>query len=303
MADQATAHLVNLRMNEIYGLPVEKNVSDEDGNSLRLGVLDGRLVPPFGESNYRKLPDIPIRDDDVVLIGYPKTGCHWTWQIMSMIVEGKPIQSELGKGISFLEFASREMIEDLPSRRILNTHLWLDYLPRQVKEKKTKIVFTVRNPKDTAVSFYNHHKSLINLYGYKGPFNKWFSLFMEGQVDYGSYFDYHKEWDRAIDNNPDLPILIVSYEDMKEDLPREIRKLSEFVGATLSDQQVEVIAQAAGFDTMKQALSSSVSHKLLRKGEVGDWKNWLTVAQSEMVDDAVEQKLKGTRFASPRYTI
>ncbi|CAG5129585.1 unnamed protein product [Candidula unifasciata] len=303
MEDKPMADILKLFQRETYGFPHDKVILDEDGNTLQVGVLDGRLVPPFGEKSFRKIRDMAIRDDDIILVGYPKTGCHWTWEVLSMIVAGKAGHSVMGKNVCFMEVAPLDLLDQVPSRRILNTHVWFDYFPKQVTEKKTKIVFTVRNPKDTAVSYYNHHISLFQGQRYNGPFNKWFPLFMEGQLDYGSYFDYHQEWDQVIKNNPGLPILIVSYEDMKEDLPREIRKLAEFVGSTLSDQQVEEIAQAAGFETMKKALEASVSHRLLRKGQVGDWKNWLTVAQSEMVDAAVEEKLKGTRFASPRYTI
>ncbi|BFZ18886.1 hypothetical protein BsWGS_21925 [Bradybaena similaris] len=281
------------------------SVHDHHGSELKLGFYKGKFVSPFGEENYRRVKDIPLRDDDIFLIGYPKTGCHWTWEVLTMMVSGRAVHSSTGKLACFMEMATPEMMDSVQTRRILNSHVWFEDLPKQMKEKKTKMIFTVRNPKDTVVSFFNHHASLPETLRYTGKFKHYFTLFMKGQVDNSSYFDYYKEWDEDITKHPDQPILIVSYEDMKEDLPREIRKMAAFLDVSLTDQQVREIAEAAGFSSMKEVYqkSDNFSDIFLRKGQVGDWKNWLTVAQSEMVDEAVMQKLKGTRFASPRYTL
>ncbi|CAL1535196.1 unnamed protein product, partial [Lymnaea stagnalis] len=111
-------------------------------------------------------------------------------------------------------------------------------------------------------------------------------------------------WDHVIKSNPDHPLLVVRFEDMKKDLPREIRKMAEFLQITLDDQLMEDIATAAGFDVMKQAYQNSnfVTKDFLRKGGVGDWKNWLTVAQSERIDLSTNI-LEGTPFQTPIYTL
>ena len=35
-------------------------------------------------------------------------------------------------------------------------------------------------------------------------------------VDYGSWFDYTLSWEKIIRNNPDFPLYVMSYEDMKK---------------------------------------------------------------------------------------
>ena len=35
-------------------------------------------------------------------------------------------------------------------------------------------------------------------------------------VDYGSWFDYTLSWERVIQDNPNLPVHVMSYEDMKK---------------------------------------------------------------------------------------
>ncbi|CAG5129582.1 unnamed protein product [Candidula unifasciata] len=294
-----------LLMQEFVRFKPDVYMDDGHGSTLKLGLFNGRYVSPFGEENYRRVKDIPLRDDDIFLIGYPKTGCHWTWEVLSMIVRGRGEHSTTGKLACFMEMAPPAMRDSVQTRRILNSHVLFEDLPAQMKEKKTKIILTFRNPKDTLVSFYHHHTSLPDVWNYAGEFQNFFPLFIKGQVDNSSFFDYYKQWDEDIKKNPDQPVLVVSYEDMKEDLPREIRRLAAFIDVPLTDQQVEEIAQAAGFSSMKDVYQKGDNYSsiFLRKGQVGDWKNWLTIAQSEMVDAAVEQKLKGTRFASPRYTL
>ena len=35
-------------------------------------------------------------------------------------------------------------------------------------------------------------------------------------VDYGSYFDYHTSWDKAVKTHTDHPVLVMRYEEMKK---------------------------------------------------------------------------------------
>ena len=42
-------------------------------------------------------------------------------------------------------------------------------------------VLCFRNPKDTAVSLYNHHRDLVEFYNYNGEWKDWLPLFMQGK--------------------------------------------------------------------------------------------------------------------------
>ncbi|XP_059154337.1 sulfotransferase 6B1-like [Physella acuta] len=260
---------------DIYGFPSNRSICDVDGHVLNLLQLDDKLVSPFGEQSFRKVRDVAMRADDVLLCGYPKTGCHWTWEILRMMVTKNATTSKMGKTLTFLEIISMHLVEEVESPRVLNTHLWYNYLPAQVS---------------CATGFDLHRFVAIQE--------------ITLTVDYGSYFDYYFDWDHVIKTNPDHPILLVSYEDMKEDLPREIRKMASFLELSFDDKLINDIAEAAGFEAMKQSYSQSntFSSALLRKGQVGDWKNCLTVAQSEAVDEKMN-KLDGTRFTTQRYEL
>ena len=40
--------------------------------------------------------------------------------------------------------------------------------------------------------------------------------FVFTSADYNSWFDYVRQWERVIDDNPDYPIHVMYFEDMKE---------------------------------------------------------------------------------------
>ncbi|XP_005102183.2 sulfotransferase family cytosolic 1B member 1 [Aplysia californica] len=204
------------------------------------------------------------------------------------------------KAEAFMDVCHPKMLDALSSPRTLNSHLTFSQLPTQGLAKKTKIVLTVRNHKDTAVSLYNHHTKLFPLYGYDGTFKSWFPLFLQGRVDYGSFFDYYKNWDEAVKSNPDYPILVVAYEDMKEDQPREMKRIAKFLGIELTDDLIKSICEATGISTMKVAYNKGFN---VRKGQVGDYKNWFTVAQDEYLDEVAKKKVSGISIYKPRFEL
>ncbi|RUS74498.1 hypothetical protein EGW08_017729 [Elysia chlorotica] len=223
-------------------------------------------------------------------------GTHWMFEAISMILSGNSQYSQVGKGISYLEFASPELYQDLPSPRVLNTHNRFDWLPTGVRTHKNKIIVTTRNPKDVAVSLYHHHINLSEMYDYSGDFQDWIPLFLEGKsVDCGDYCEYHLDWDRVVRENPDWPILVVKFEDCVKDLADSIRKISVFLERPLSENQIADMAKALSFTNMKSHFRNTLTEKLIRKGEVADWKNWLTEAQSAQIDRQCQQ-LKGSQF-------
>ncbi|KAI4788806.1 hypothetical protein KUCAC02_035619, partial [Chaenocephalus aceratus] len=153
-------------------------------------------------------------------------------------------------------FQECDEVEAAPSRRFLGTHLHPDNIPASFNEMKTKILVIFRNPKDTLVSFY--HFSNNNPVLPSESWDSFYSNFMSGDVAWGSYFDHALAWEkRMIDPN----VMIVTYEELKQDLSDGIRQISSFFGYTLTEAQVLQISDGSTFSAMKQ--SSANSHESL----------------------------------------
>lgn len=97
-----------------------------------------------------------------------------------MLLKGKAeITTDL-KLFRMLEVVPESEIEKLPSPRVLNTHVPIGWLPKEVKEKTIKTVVLVRNPKDTAVSSY-YHTAGAKMFDYDGKFSDYLKVFLKGK--------------------------------------------------------------------------------------------------------------------------
>ena len=76
--------------------------------------------------------------------------------------------------------------------------------------------------------------------------------------------------------------------------------ISEFLNNPLSDELLNRITEQCTFNGMKQNIKSYLLEgtedgpKFLRKGVVGDWKNYFTSEQNERFEKEVLAKLEGT---------
>ncbi|NWS32235.1 ST6B1 Sulfotransferase, partial [Polioptila caerulea] len=139
-------------------------------------------------------------------------------------------------------------MKQLPSRRIIVTHLRPDLLPPSIFQNKAKILVLVRNPKDTAVSYY-HFCNNLPLTPSFASWDEYFADFMNGKLAWGSYFDHLAEWNKYID---DERIMTISYEELKEDPILGMKKISSFFGFSLSEEDFSRIAKKTSFHAMKE---------------------------------------------------
>ena len=110
------------------------------------------------------------------------------------------------------------------------------------------------------------------------------------------YFD--SWWPHRNDEN----VLMLKYEDMKRDLPQAITRIASFMGIDLPGDVVTKIADLVDFEKMKSDGTANKSWvkkfhgkpAFLRKGVVGDWKNFLSAEQSAELDRKCAEKLKDT---------
>ncbi|XP_076438906.1 sulfotransferase 1A1-like isoform X2 [Babylonia areolata] len=273
-------------------------MADKSGSTLKLLEVDGKLFPQFPVDNVKNYRQLPIREDDVILCAYPKSGTHWLWEVTTMLRSGQAETVPFKKSLQMVEFASHDELARYPSPRVLNTHAHFEDLPLDALAQGTRLLLVARNPKDVAVSLYNHHVKLGKYYQYSGLFEDWLPLFLDGKVDFGSWFEYMASWGKALNSDVKNPIHVIMYEDMKEDPLKETTRLAEFLGVTLAPEVVEKIVTKCSFSNMsvdKKPYQDNAAI-MYRKGVVGDWKNVFTVAQSEELDALLKERLKETTW-------
>ncbi|XP_067664900.1 sulfotransferase 1A1-like [Haliotis asinina] len=264
---------------------------DDGGDTLTLLNDNGFFLPNFPDGvRISCVRSVRIRDDDILLCTYPKSGTHWAFEITRELLAGEIVEDNKTKVQAFMERTSDEKFADLPSPRFINTHLLMKHLPDDVRKKKIKVIIVLRNPKDVAVSLYNFLKT-IPFVNYKGDWKNFVGPYFQGKFMYGSWIDHVLDWEQVKQDNPDLPVLTLFYEDIQEDQMREMRKICEFLGVERTDDFLSKVCKNTTIAAMRTRKEDDSGIKVFRKGGVGDWKNWFTVAQNEWFDQFYQEKM------------
>uniref|UniRef100_A0A8D1BDN2 Sulfotransferase n=1 Tax=Sus scrofa TaxID=9823 RepID=A0A8D1BDN2_PIG len=252
------------------------------------------------------LADFEIRDDDVFIITYPKSGTIWAQQILSLIYfEGHRTRTEMVEiyhRVLFLEY-NPEKVDYVkrPSPRLFSSHLPYYLAPKGLKNKKPKVIYIYRNPKDDLISYFHFSNWLLTLEP-SHDIEHFMEKFLDGKVFGSLWFDHIRGW---YEHRHDFNILFMMYEEMKKDLRSSVLKISSFLEKELSEEDLDAVVNQATFENMKLDPQADLDHLLnsanctrtkdghfLRKGTIGDWKNHLTVAQNERFDRIFQKKMR-----------
>lgn len=192
----------------------------------------------------------------------------------------------------------------MQSPRYVKSHLPWELLPAQMDIVRPKIIYIVRNPKDLCVSYYHFWRLGHNV---SGEFDEFCELFLSDNVPYGSMWAHMLSfWNRRHQSN----ILFLRYEDMKRNLPVVIGECARFleIGRQLTDQEVQQLCNHLQFDRMQrnpavnlesllkisEEVTGETSVKFIRKGAIGDWKNYMSDMLSDRFDLWIRKHSEGT---------
>ena len=279
-------------------------------------IVNGLPFPPFlDQKRMGEMKDFGLRQGDLFIATYPKSGTNWARQIVRFILnngedDGKilgmpdaiPWLSAIGRMGPPVDLTA--VTAAMPSPRAFMDHAPYSMMPGGLPSASpAKYIYIARNPKDVMVSYYYHHLSGKGVYDFSGTWDIFFTLFMNGEVGIGSWFDHVLEWWKHKD---DPNVLFLKYEDMHKDHPGAVRAMAEFIGVDLKPDVVDKIVKESTFDRMKANPNTNFSfvpptmfaikeiNPFVRKGIVGDWKNHFTAEQSAKFDAVYQQKVNGT---------
>ncbi|KAG6711324.1 hypothetical protein I3843_05G043800 [Carya illinoinensis] len=255
-------------------------------------------------------------ETDILMMTPPKVGTTWLKAILFAIVNRKN-HLDLQKHplltnnphilVPYLELHlyNKKEVPDLtpfPSPRLFSTHLPYALLPTSVKNSTCKIVYLYRNPKDTFVSLWHFlEKNGMTTDSFEETFDK----FCQGVSSFGPYWDHILSYWKESLENPQR-VLCLRYEELKEQPTIHLKRIAEFLGCSFSLEEetngmINDISKLCSFDYLSklEVNKSGTTHNmkiesLFRRGEVGDWVNYLTPQMSKKLDDIFKEKFHGT---------
>ena len=286
---------------------------------------NGFVIPRAYTEIADKMYNFPLREDDIWIVTYPKTGITWTQEIVWMLVNNvdkeaanvpQMVRSPFLELSSVMPFAALkaanmkpddqmlcsaledpiEYAKNMTGRRVLKAHVPLEFLPPNLVEK-CKVIYVARHVKDTAVSFYKHNLNVPG-HGFVGSFDEFVRFYEEGLMVFGSYW-HHVLSGWNVKDHPNVKF--IWFEDMKKDQKAVVKDLCQFLSHPLSSQKIDALLNHVSFavmskNTMANPLAGLPKQEgnFMRKGEVGDWKNFFTPERSEKWNKWINKNTKGT---------
>jgi hypothetical protein len=263
------------------------------GGALRLatGALDAAVR---NLDNARRIAnflrgslELEVRPSDVFLSSYPRSGTTLTQWILYLLASEQcrepahltQVSPWFERSLAIGELSAADF-DRLPSPRIFKSHLPRTWLPNGAR-----YIYVERDVRDVIVSYFHFYRAYL---GFEGSLDEFYTRFMSGRVQYGSWFDHVAGW-REHSGDPD--VMIIRYEDLVSDRRASIHRIAEFLDWERDERWLDRVVNESSFDAMKRResvfdhatallLERGVSpESFLRAGRVGAGEAELKEAQ------------------------
>jgi hypothetical protein len=199
--------------------------------------------------------DLKVFPDDTFIASYPRSGNTWTRFLIANLVHPEhPVTfANIETIIPDATALSSRELKRIPRPRLIKTHEYFE--PRY-----RRVIYLVRDPRDVALSLYNFRRkygSVDDSY----PIEQYVAeRFLPGDLDI-PWGEHVGSWLGTRMNQPGF--LLVRYEDLLQDPPRELCRLASFLGI------------AASTEMLSQAIERSSANRL-RALEKAEHEAWVT---------------------------
>jgi aryl sulfotransferase len=262
--------------------------------------------------------DLEIRDDDIIISTYAKSGTTWTQQIVAQLLFNGAAGLDVAEMSPWVDLrvppkeVKLPVLETQRHRRFLKTHLPVDALRFS---PKAKYIYIGRDGRDVVWSMYNHHANANQLWydvlndtpGRVGPpieppppsvrryFHDW--LDRDGHPFWPFWENVRSWWEiRHLPN-----VMMLHFSELKADMPRQIRRIADFLDIAIDETRWPAILEHCSFDYMKRHAERTVplggvfwdggAQTFINKGTNGRWREVLTPDECAKYDSRAINEL------------
>ena len=275
------------------------------------------------------------REDDIVIATFAKCGTTWTQRIVDLLVFQTPEVRPFGVISPWLDSTLFDSVDDnlarlktQTHRRYIKSHLPFDALPVW---DTVKYIHVGRDGRDARLSWQNHEQGFTPEFRAhigaqamamaaeqgvapsgpppatpqdpRGYLLHWFEELETQLATKGGgtrfgfpFFSFEESYWRER-SRPNL--LLVHYNDLKEDLAGEMRRIADFLDIAVPESVMPSLVEAARFESMKKngdALYPTLkkafdrgADRFINQGRSGRWREYLDDADTARYRAIVER--------------
>ncbi|XP_030447209.1 cytosolic sulfotransferase 15-like [Syzygium oleosum] len=257
---------------------------------------------------------------DIVLASQPKSGTTWLKALVFSVVNrsrfgisNTPLLTsnphDLVPGFEHQLYGSnpRPNLDSLAEPRLFATHIPYPSLPECVKQSDCRIIYICRNPLDAMVSSWHFYLETAQSNDQpEWSLEEHFEIYCQGKISFGPFWDQIMGYWKESLERPHK-VLFLKYEDLKEDIVGQLKKVAEFVGLPFTEEEeeggmIEEIVKMCSLKTLKDLEVNKagkipvmnmkfVNRSFFRKGEVGDWVKHLTPSMVDRLNSIMQEKM------------
>lgn len=236
---------------------------------------------------------LQVYQDDVFLVGYPKSGNTWMDFLIACLRADRPqdVNFEyLETYVADIYYNNAKVLHELSRPRYLKSHEPFD-------TRYPKVVYIVRDPRAVAISYYHYLVGLKRI-PKELSFGQYITEFIYGRLDnFGTWEKHARGWLSAYKSHPDC-VMIVKYEDLKSATEQTLSNIASFLGINAPVEKIQAAIKWSSSDNMRRLeieardanLPSFAGFKegsfFVRKANAYGWKEEIGEPLSKQIEEA-----------------
>ena len=222
---------------------------------------------------------VDVRDDDIWLVSFPKSGSTWMRFLIGNLIEDDPVDfSSIERVIPDIYANSLLNLCRRPSQRIIKSHEAYD-----VRYKK--VIYIVRDPRDVVISYWKHQQKM-RIIPLDYPLELFGKEFLHRNLPYGTWYGNVGSWLGARKATKDF--MIIKYEDLLDDTVGTLKSILNGIdGFPPLRKDVSKAVELSDFNRMKKLekqqfpkwkpMKKSIKEiNFMRSGSSGQWRTTLS---------------------------
>lgn len=244
-------------------------------------TITGRIVRSGTVDRLRRSPlRIPVSAwrhrgltrDDVLIASFPRSGNTWVRAILLELLTGEQHEATAFDTLAPIVGGQRNAPPLLPNGgRLVKSH-------EPYRRTAARAVYLIRDVRDVVPSY---QRLGVGTGLPTPPFDEFLEDFVRGDAGgFGRWEDHVDSWLDAREAGAD--ILVLTYEDLVADTLGVLRRIVDYLGVEVSDEQITAAMEHTRPDRMKertQGLDAGIAATAVGKARPGGWRERYTSAQ------------------------